>query len=280
MIITPGKEIRFSKLFSSEYQKAIIVALDHGGGGVYKGLENFEMILKKIVAAKPDAVMLNLGMLRKFSNLFQGKNAPAIIASLDINGEEDTMPEILSVDPQGVKIGTVKEALRLGADAVKLLITWGRNSETFQNRTIEWAGEVVQECSYWNVPLIIEPCLWGRRVPIDLQKDPKLMADICRISAEIGADMLKVDYTGDKESYKKLIDSSVVPVLILGGRKRSSAQDFISFVVDGINAGAAGIVSGRSVYQTLDIDKMLDALREAVYRKDAKKAIQMIEGIY
>jgi len=280
MIITPGKEIRFSKLFNSKYQKAIIVALDHGGGGVYKGLENFEMILKKIIAAKPDAVMLNLGMLRKFSYLFQGKDAPAVIASLDINGEEDTMPEILSIDPQGVKIGSVKEALRLGADAVKLLITWGRNSETFQNRTIEWAGEVVQECSYWNIPLIIEPCLWGRRVPKDLQKDPKLMADICRISAEIGADMLKVDYTGDKESYKKLIDSSVIPVLILGGRKRSSAQDFISFVVDGINAGAVGIVSGRSVYQTLDIDKMLDGLREAVYKKDVKKAIQMIEGIY
>ena len=58
MIIAPGKEIRFSKLFNSEYQKTIVVALDHGGGGIYEGSEDFGLILKEIITAKPDAVML------------------------------------------------------------------------------------------------------------------------------------------------------------------------------------------------------------------------------
>jgi len=280
MIITPGKEVRFSRLFNPDFKKSIVVALDHGGGGVYKGLEDFKKVLENIIDNKPDAVMLNLGMLRKFSYLFNGKNAPAIIASLDINGEEDTIPEIMSRDPQGVKVGSAEEALRLGADAVKLLITWGRNLEFFQNRTIEWAGEVARECSYWNLPLMIEPCLWGKRIPKDLQKDPKLMADICRISAEIGADMLKVDYTGNMESYKKVIDSSVVPVFILGGRKRASAREFISFVSDGMKAGAVGIVTGRSVYQTKNFGQMLDAIREVVYKQNIGKAVNMIEKIY
>lgn len=280
MIIPPGKEIRFSKLFNQRYQKTVMVALDHGGGGVYGELEDLGSILQEVIKAKPDAVLLNLFMIRKFASLFQGKEAPALVGSLDINLAPEKIPDFLARDAQGIKIGSVKEAVRLGVDAVKLIITWGRISEHLQNSLLEWVGGVAQECSYWNLPLIIEPCLWGRKVPQESQKNPELMAHICRIAAEIGADILKVDYTGDRDSFRRVIDSSVVPVTVLGGPKFTSIRKCVSFIEDAMSAGAGGIVFGRSVFQSKDISKIISALREVVYRDNVKKAVQITQEIY
>ncbi len=247
---------------------------------MYEGLENVESTLRKVVAARPDAILLNISMIRRFTSLFQGKEAPAFIASLDINLAADRVPDLLAQDAQGIEIGSVEEAVRLGVDAVKLIITWGRITESLQNRLLEWVGRVAEESSYWNLPLIIEPCLWGKRIPKHLQRDPKLMADICRIAAEVGGDMLKVDYTGDKESFRKVVKSSMVPILVLGGPKFASAQKFMSFVDDAMSAGAAGVVVGRSVYQSKNIVKMIEALREAVYKGNVEKGLQMAQGVY
>lgn len=280
MLVPAGKEVRFSRLFNQEYQKSIMVALDHGGGGVYEGLENIESTLREVVTARPDAILLNISMIRRFTSLFQGKEVPAFIASLDINLAADRVPDLLAQDAQGIEIGSVEEAVRLGVDGVKLIITWGRITESLQNRLLEWVGRVAEECSYWNLPLIIEPCLWGKRIPKHLQSDPKLIADICRIAAEVGGDMLKVDYTGDKESFRKVVKSSMVPILVLGGPKFASAQKFMSFVDDAMSAGAAGVVVGRSIYQSRNIAKMIEALREVIYKGNVEKGLQMAQGVY
>lgn len=106
------------------------------------------------------------------------------------------------------------------------------------------------------------------------------MADIHRIAAEVGGDMLKVDYTGDKESFRKVVKSSMVPILVLGGPKFTSVEKFMSFVDDTMSAGATGVVVGRSVYQSKNIVKMIEALREVVYGENVEKGLQMAQKVY
>ena len=43
-----------------------------------------------------------------------------------------------------------------------------------------------------------------------------------RIGAELGADIIKTNYTGSPETFKEVVDGCPVPVIIAGGPKVES----------------------------------------------------------
>src|ERR687884_1199689 len=115
---------RLGRLFDPGSGRSVIVALDHGAAGVPEGFEQPQQLLETIVAAGPDGVILNPGLARRCPRLFKRRDAPALVLSLD---------QILHERPrwQGPAVAhwpqlTVEEALRLGADAVKLILIIGR----------------------------------------------------------------------------------------------------------------------------------------------------------
>jgi DhnA family fructose-bisphosphate aldolase class Ia len=113
------------------------------------------------------------------------------------------------------------------------------------------------------MPLIVEATLWGSR--ISEKKDPDLLAYGCRIAAELGADAIKTEYTGDPATMAEVIEGCPVPVLTLGGARGGSEKDIVEAARGAIEAGAKGIIFGRNVWQADDPVKMSASLREAVH---------------
>ncbi|MEC7220270.1 MAG: fructose-bisphosphate aldolase, partial [SAR324 cluster bacterium] len=89
-----------------------------------------------------------------------------------------------------------------------------------------------------------------------------------RVAAEAGADYVKTFYTGDKESFRTVLDNCTVPVLILGGPKSDSGRGILQMVRDAMDVGAVGITMGRNVWGHTNIEGMTAALA-AIIHEDA-----------
>ena len=88
-------------------------------------------------------------------------------------------------------------------------------------------------------------------IPID--ETATIVAYGARIGLELGADIVKVKYTGSRESYRKVVESAhPTRVVMSGGSMTGTDDDFINTVKDVLAAGAVGIAVGRNVWQRID----------------------------
>jgi DhnA family fructose-bisphosphate aldolase class Ia len=87
------------------------------------------------------------------------------------------------------------------------------------------------------------------------------------VGAELGADVVKVSYTGSMESFRKVVEGCPVPVLIAGGPKMGSDLAILKMVKGAMEAGAAGISIGRNVFQHGSPARIVKALGMIVHNK-------------
>ena len=74
--------------------------------------------------------------------------------------------------------GSVKEAIRLGADGVSLHINIGGKEEP---EMVEQLGKISEECHEWNVPLLA--MMYPRGENVKDPHDPEVVAHTARIGA-------------------------------------------------------------------------------------------------
>ncbi|MBC7334474.1 MAG: 4Fe-4S binding protein [Actinobacteria bacterium] len=92
------------------------------------------------------------------------------------------------------------------------------------------------------------------------------------MSFELGADFLKVPYTGNEESFEGVIKAAKgVPVLVLGGARSDRYQDAIDMAMDAKSAGAKGIVFGRNVTQSKDPELIISKLYDLFHGASIEK---------
>jgi class I fructose-bisphosphate aldolase len=120
---------------------------------------------------------------------------------------------------------------------------------------------VAGECLRANLPLVVEalPCP-SERIPDP--KAPEAMASAARIAFEHGADLVKSYYT---ENFREVTDNCPVPVLIAGGPRMETAEETLQVVSDATQAGAAGVVFGRNIWQSGDTRGMIRALNAIIH---------------
>ena len=162
--------------------------------------------------------------------------------------------------------GSVKEAIRLGADGVSLHINIGGKEEP---EMVEQLGKISEECHEWNVPLLA--MMYPRGENVKDPHDPEVVAHTARIGAECGADIVKTLYTGDIDSFKKVTESIPVPVVIAGGPKSKTDLDILQMTEDAMTAGAKGVTYGRNIFAHKTPDKMVEALAGIILKKQTAK---------
>ena len=168
--------------------------------------------------------------------------------------------------------GSVKEALRLGADGVSLHINIGGKEEP---EMIEQLGKISGQCHEWNVPLLA--MMYPRGENVKNPYDPEVVAHTARIGVECGADIVKTVYTGDIDSFKNVVSSIPVPVVIAGGPKAKTDMDVLQMTKDVMDAGAKGITYGRNIFAHKTPDKMVEALAGIIFKKQtAEEAVEKI----
>jgi len=256
-----GKKRRLKRLFRDD-ERIVIVPMDHGVTvGPVTGLVNMQETINKLLEGGVDAVVLHRGVAK---NVDTGK------AGLIVHLSGVTK---LGPDPNyKVQVCSVEEALRIGADAVSVHVNVGAEQE---DEMLVKLGRVADDCDRYGVPLLA--MMYPRGPNIQDQHAVDVVVHAARLGAELGADIVKTNYTGDVETFKEVVRGCFVPVIIAGGPKVETVREVLQMVYDSIKAGGAGVSIGRNVFQHENPTKMVEAL-SAIVHHDASvdEAIKMV----
>jgi fructose-bisphosphate aldolase/2-amino-3,7-dideoxy-D-threo-hept-6-ulosonate synthase len=160
-----------------------------------------------------------------------------------------------------VQVCTVQEAIRIGADAVSVHINVGAQDE---DKMLEKLGRVADECDVYGIPLLA--MMYPRGPKIQSEHAADVVAHAARLGAELGADIIKTNYTGSIKTFKAVVESCPVPVIIAGGPKCKTEQEILQTAYESIKAGGAGLSIGRNVFQHENPTLIVKALSAIVHK--------------
>lgn len=249
-----GKKIRLERIMDRESGKTVIIPMDHGvSDGPVNGLADMKEAVSNVVAGGATAILMHKGMPR-VGHRGAGKDVGLIIHL--------SAGTSMSPDPNAKQlICTVEEAIKLGADGVSIHVNLGAETDSEMLRQL---GYVSNKCNEWQMPLLAMMYTRGPKI-----KDPFDVNNVkhaARVGAELGADIVKVVYTGTVETFSKVTEGCHVPVVIAGGPKMKGDKDIFQMITEAMAAGAAGVSIGRNAFQHATPEKMTAAIGKIVHQ--------------
>ena len=258
-----GKTRRLRRIMRTD-SKSFIIAMDHGVTlGPVRGLENMQETVKRVVSGGADAVLVHKGIAKHVDTQGSGLIVH-VSASTKLGGKPN------------LKVGvcTLEEAVRLGADAVSAHINIGSEDE---GKMLEFLGGLSEQCDSFGIPLLA--MMYPRGPNVKNENEYEVVAHAARIGAELGADVVKTVYTGDTNSFRRVVQSCPVPVVVAGGPRMKTDMDVLELGESSMKAGAAGLSFGRNVFQHDKPEAMSRALAAIVHEHaSAKDASRLLEG--
>jgi predicted phospho-2-dehydro-3-deoxyheptonate aldolase len=248
-----GKQIRIERVINRNTGRIVVVPMDHGTTiGPIPGLEDMRETVTKVVNGGANAILMHKGMVQA------GHRGGGRDVGLVVHLSAGTS---LSPDPNAkVPVCTVEEAIKLGADAVSIHVNVGAETDADMLRDF---GDVSQSCMIWGMPLLA--MVYTRGPKIESEYDVKYVKHAARLGAELGADIVKVNYTGSPESFHQVIAGCPVPVVIAGGEKVETDEELLRMVAGSLEAGGAGASIGRNAFQHADPEGMVRAISMVVH---------------
>ena len=247
-----GKSIRMERITDRKTGNAVIVPMDHGVSvGPLDGLIDIRKTVDEVSNGGATAVLMHKGLIR-YSYRQSGRDVGLIMhlsASTDLGPNRNSK----------VQITTIEEAIKYGADAVSIHINFGSEDEPSM---LEQAGKISEQCTDWGMPLII--MAYPRGPEIKNSFDPEAIAHCARAASEIGADLVKVSYTGDIDTFRDVCKGALAPVLIAGGPQMGSDLEILNMVHDSMEAGGRGVSIGRNVFQNRNVRGITKAISSIV----------------
>ncbi|OGN81404.1 MAG: hypothetical protein A2X23_10185 [Chloroflexi bacterium GWC2_73_18] len=252
-----GEEIRLARLFDGT-GNAVVVAIDHGlYNGPRPGFNDLPAAARRL--SRADAILLSPGMAHHVRDSFGHRGAPAMIVRLNWGTQYATQWSYH--ESRSVPILTAAEAVALGADIVLVGMSIKTGSEAVDAENVEVVARAVAEKRRAGVPLVGEVYPAGHE-DLPPEERHEQIAIGCRIAAELGVDLVKTFFTGDR--FGEIVEATPVPVLALGSRKLPRERDALELAAQAVRAGSRGVVFGRNVVQARDPERFLEALRAVV----------------
>ena len=195
-------------------------------------------------------VIFQKGIAEKYYNP-EANKVPLIVK---LNGKTDLREDL--DEPYSPQLCSVEEAIGLGASAVGYTIYVGSQ---FENKMMEEFSAIEQEAEKHNLPVIAWMYPRGKAVA-GKEDSREILSYAARLGLELGADMIKVPYNGNKEDFEWVVKAAgKTKVVMSGGPKTESGEDFLQMVKDVLSVGAIGIAVGRNIWQD---DKPLEISAE------------------
>lgn len=222
--------------------KALFLAYDQGieHGPTDFNDENVDPanVLKIAQSGYFTGIIFQKGVAEKYYD--KKKNKVPLIVKL--NGKTNLLKD---EDPYSPQVCSVEEALSLGASAVGYTIYLGSEFESFM--TAEF-GKIEEEAHKKNLPLIAWMYPRGRSVANEA--DPKVVAYAARAGLELGADIVKVRYTENVQSFRWVVESAGKTKVVAMGGSRETEDGFLVKAKEIMEAGAIGFAVGRNIWQS------------------------------
>lgn len=250
-----GNLRKTARLFYPLSKRTVILPLDHGiSEGPLPGLENIGSLLERVNHLPVQGVILHKGMVMAHASEIR------LDQNLIIHLSAGTRHGLPSYNK--ALVCSVPEALRLGADMVSMHINIGNDLE---DRMLSDLGACVEEAHQLGLPLLA--MIYARGGQIVNETDPALVAHSIRIGAELGADVIKVPYSGQNQSFARSVGACPVPVVMGGGSRNGDFRAFLRTVQEALDAGVAGVCIGRNIFQQENPAKALEELCALVHRE-------------
>jgi fructose-bisphosphate aldolase/2-amino-3,7-dideoxy-D-threo-hept-6-ulosonate synthase len=234
-----GKKIRIERIINRKTGRTVIVPVDHG---VSIGpVEGIENMRETIDEVASGGA--NAVIMHK-GMVDNGHRGYGTDIGLIIHLSASTS---LGPDPDHkILVTTVEKAVKMGADE-------------------------------WGMPLIA--MMYPRGEKIKDEHDVEVVKLAARAGAELGADIIKTNYTGDPETFREVVGGCQIPVVIAGGPKVETNEQLLTMVKDAVNVGVAGVAIGRNIFQAVSPRKTTRAIAEVVHNNmDVAEALKIIEG--
>lgn len=258
--------------------KAMILAYDqgfeHGPRDFFGNPESrkLEYILDIAKRGKFTGIVLHAGLAEKYQAEIRESGVPLI---LKLNGKSELYTE---EDPFSPQLYSVADALSLGASAVGYTVYSGSKHEDQMHKEF---AQIIREAHQEGIPAIgwMYPrgkSLFDRKSSsktfkiaeeekekeksLAIDETPAIVAYGARIGLELGADLVKVKYTGSTDSFKWVVECANPTKVVMSGGEMIEDEEFLSRIKGALNAGAVGIAVGRNVWQrpeALDITKKI-----------------------
>jgi fructose-bisphosphate aldolase/2-amino-3,7-dideoxy-D-threo-hept-6-ulosonate synthase len=247
-----GKSVRMERIIDRGTGRAVIVPMDHGMSmGPVSGLVDLRGTIEMVSQGGATSIVLHKGAV-PYSHRSYGRDIGLILhlsASTNLGAWAN----------HKVLVATVEEAIKIGADAVSVHVNLGNEDEPEMLRDI---GQVSRSCMEWGMPLLV--MAYPRGKDIKSAYDVELLKQCARVATELGADIVKTNYTGDIESFREVVRGALAPVVIAGGPKMDSDEKLLQMVKDSIEAGGKGVSIGRNVFQHRNVVGITRAISAVV----------------
>lgn len=239
--------------------KALFLAYDHGFEHGPKDLIGKsidpEYILDLAVKGGYTGIILQKGIAEKYyTGTKYEKTIPLI---LKINGKTN-IPQI--TDPYSPINCSVEYAKELGAKAVGYTIYLGSKQE---EKMFAEFGKIQEQAHQLKITAIA--LIYPRGSAVENESSPEMTAYAARIGLELGADMIKIKYSGSEETFRKAVEAAGKTKVVLSGGEKVGEEEFIKIVEAVIKAGATGIAVGRNVFQHQNPLAMTERIKKVVF---------------
>jgi DhnA family fructose-bisphosphate aldolase class Ia len=84
------------------------------------------------------------------------------------------------------------------------------------------------------------------------------------MAVELGADVIKTEFTGDPDTMREVIEACPIPILVLGGTRTGSDEDILNVTLEIVRSGAAGVFFGRNVFQSTNVPALMQRLHDVL----------------
>jgi class I fructose-bisphosphate aldolase len=262
-----GINLRLAKLFKNK-KNLVISALDHVMEyGDQPGIEDARPAIKNCLTT--DALLLPRFMLKRNWDLFASKVNPPV-PIVRINWSSSFYYPLDYREGNTIIATTVEEAVASGAEAIICSLFLEENDQLRETENVSIFSEVVRQKEVLGVPLIGEAYVVEHKDKTEDEVHAKVKR-VSRVMAELGADMVKTFYTGNR--FHEVVENTQVPIFTIGAEKLNTDLDVLKKAKDSVDQGARGIIFGRNIFMADDPIKLVKALNEVVNRGEEPEEV-------
>jgi putative autoinducer-2 (AI-2) aldolase len=243
-----GLQNRIARMFPARSGNSVMLAVDHGYFmGPTRNLESAGATIAPLLPYA-DAIALTRGILR--TSVPATSTVPIV---LRVSGGVTILKDDLSEETITT---SMEEALRLNVSTVALSVFVGAPHE---HQSLTNLAKLVDDGERHGMPVLAITAV-GKELE---KRDARYLALACRVSAELGAHLVKTYYC---EGFSKVVEACPVPIVVAGGPKLATIEDALSLAHSAIAEGAHGVDMGRNIWQSEHPVAMLKAIRAVVHQ--------------
>jgi len=238
--------------------RALFLAYDHGMEHGTNDFDDRSVDPEKILAIAEKGPFTGVIFQKGVAEKYYDPRRYRVPLIVKLNGKTNLLS---GVEPYSPQLCSVKEAVDLGAAAVGYTVYVGSR---FEEKMMKEFARIEKETDKYNLPLIGWMYPRGKAVE-GREYSREVLSYAARLALEVGAEMVKIPYTGDRESFSWVVKAAGKVKVVVQGGKKTKEGDFLKMIKEALAAGAIGAAVGRNIWQARDPLKTAEEVGKIVF---------------